>query len=90
MSDGKIVRLGQVSLASLKAKYEAFVTVEGIVARKAAALESLLKESREKLERIDVDSAQARQILARFESLDAATSSVSFRQACVTRNGRSS
>jgi ssDNA-binding Zn-finger/Zn-ribbon topoisomerase 1 len=75
MEEGRIVRLGQVTYDKLK-EYEAYVTVDGIVERKAAELKVLLSRVQEKIARIDTQTAKARGTLGRFAELDSAQRSV--------------
>ncbi len=80
MEEGRIVRLGQVAYDKLKSKYEAYVTVDGIVERRSAELKARRSRVQEEIARIDARTSSARGILSRFADLDTAQRSVAFHQ----------
>ena len=76
MKEGKIVRLGRVVDDKLK-EYDEYVTVDGIVKRLSADLEAEKQRLKVKIVQIDVRNEPARQLLSKFEALDAAEEYVS-------------
>jgi DNA polymerase III delta prime subunit len=70
LEDGKIVRVGRISLAELEEEFSQYVTVDGIAARKGSEITREIK-------RLEVDRAQTEQqlrenqgIIDAFEALD--------------------
>jgi len=78
MEKGQIVRLGRVVHDKLKEKYEAYVTVDGIVERKSTELKASLRQTQEEISCIDARTAQARGILNKFNELDRAQRAMDF------------
>ena len=72
MKEGKIVRLGRITDDKLKAKYHDYVTVDGIVERRSADLRSQKQAIETEIAKLDAGTLKARQILAKFASLDQA------------------
>ena len=72
MKEGKIVRLGRITDDKLKAKYHDYVTVDGIVERRSADLRSQKQTIETEIAKLDAGTLKARQILAKFASLDQA------------------
>jgi hypothetical protein len=70
MQEGRIVRLGKVADDRLKTRYEAYVTVDGIVARRSVDLKARLTEVEAAIALIDDRSANARIVLENFARLD--------------------
>jgi hypothetical protein len=78
MEQGHIVRLGTIADAKLKSDYYAFVTVDGIVERRSADLETRLSFVQTEIEKIEKQSAEARSIIDRFVQLDNVQKAVDF------------
>jgi hypothetical protein len=79
MKDGRIVRLGKVTLDKL-GPFEQFVTVDGIVERLSVHLKERQRGLQDEVARIDARSAIARSTLTRFAELDAAQKVVDLQQ----------
>lgn len=79
MKDGRVVRMGRVADNKLK-EYREFVTIDGIVERRSVDLKAEKQQIEDGIERIDVRTKHARQILARFERLDKAERQVATEQ----------
>ena len=78
MEDGYIVRLGTIADDKLRADYNAYVTVDGIVERRSADLKARVKQIQTGIEPIDQQSAKARAILDRFVQVDNAQKNLDF------------
>ena len=72
MEEGRVVRIGRVADDKLEAEYREFVTVDGIVDRRSADLKAEKQRFENSIARIDAQTEQARQTLAKFEALDLA------------------
>ena len=72
MKEGKIVRLGRVTDDKLKSEFLDYVTVDGIVERRSADLKSQKQTIETEIAKLDAGTLKARQILAKFTSLDRA------------------
>lgn len=79
MTEGRIVRLGQVTHDKLE-PFEQFVTVDGIVERLSVHLKERQHALQDEVARIDARSAIARSTLTRFAELDAARKVVDLQQ----------
>ena len=88
MEEGRIVRLGRVADDKLKSEFYQFVTVEGIVERRSADLESEKRQIEADIARIDSDTENARQCLAKFDSLDQAEQRVATERENVNKLSR--
>lgn len=77
LEQGFVVRVGRIADEQLEKKYENYVTVGGIVARRSEELERRKNEIQEELGRIDARTANARRILDLFAKYEAAQSTVS-------------
>lgn len=72
MQEGKIVRLGRITDDKLKSDFHDYVTVDGIVERRSADLKSQKQTIETQITKLDAGTLKARQILAKFASLDQA------------------
>ena len=89
MEEGRIVRLGKVAYDKLKSKYDAYVTVDGIVERRSAELKVRRSRAEEEIARIDARTAKARGILSRFAELDGVQRSLAVHQEATNKTARS-
>ena len=80
MEEGRIVRLGRIAHDKLATKYDAYVTVDGILERRSAELKARRALVQEEIARIDAKTSGTRDILDRFAQLDNAQRSVDFHQ----------
>lgn len=80
MEEGRIVRLGRVVYDKLEAGYREFVTVDGIVERRSADLNSEKKQLESNITQIDARTKHAQQILAQFDASDRAERDVTIEQ----------
>lgn len=72
MEQGKIVRLGSVADDKLKDEYGQYVTLDGIVDRRSAALKDRKRKSEEELARLDTRCTRSRHVLELFADMDRA------------------
>ena len=72
MEEGRIVRLGRITDDKLKSDFHKYVTVDGIVERRSADLKSQKQTLETEIDKLDAGTLKARQILAKFASLDQA------------------
>ena len=72
MEQGRIVRIGAIVDHKLRDKYSSYVTIDGIVTRKSVELKTRREHVQEAVIRIDILTAQARDVVELFERLDAA------------------
>lgn len=77
LKDGHVLRLGRVEHDELRRRFEEFITVEAIVARKSEGLIHRKATIEAELERLSRSVARAEQILSNFRALDEAESAVS-------------
>ena len=80
MQEGNIVRLGRIADDKLEREYRQFVTVDGIVERRAAELNVEKQRLEADIQRLNAATKQARAILAEFEALDQSEQIVADRQ----------
>ena len=78
MEDGYIVRLGTIADDKLRADYNAYVTVDGIVERRSTDLKARVKQINTEIEPIDQQSAKARAVIDRFVQVDNAQKNFDF------------
>ncbi len=72
MEEGKVVRLGRITDDKLESEFHDYVTVDGIVERRSADLKSQKQTIETEIAKLDAGTLKARQILAKFASLDQA------------------
>ena len=72
LEEGRIVRIGTIVDDKLRDKYSSHVTIDGIVTRKSVELKTRWERVQEAVNRIDILTAQARDVVELFERLDAA------------------
>ena len=72
MEEGKVVRLGRITDDKLKSDFHKYVTVDGIVERRSADLKSQKQTVETEIGKLDAGTLKARQVLAKFASLDQA------------------
>ena len=70
MDEGRIVRLGTIADEKLRARYNAYVTIDGIVERRSADLKARVRQIQAEIERIDRQAATAKAVLDQFLQLD--------------------
>jgi hypothetical protein len=72
MQAGKLVRLGRIADDKLRADYEPYVTVDGILDRLSRDLNERRRQVEEQIALIDADSEQARRTISEFEAFERA------------------
>jgi superfamily I DNA and/or RNA helicase len=72
MEEGRVLRLGHIADDKLNSEYAAYVTIDGIIDRRSKELNIRRRKIEEEISGIDGRSELARELLARFESLDRA------------------
>lgn len=70
LENGQIVRIGKISHRELEDDWSSYVTIDGIVDRKSAALRERKTELEHKLEQINREATRTIEIGKRFEFLD--------------------
>lgn len=72
MEAGHILRLGRIADDKLESEFSEFVTIDGVVARLAVELEASRRRLEDDIARQDARMEPAQQVIAVFETLDAA------------------
>jgi hypothetical protein len=72
LEEGRIVRIGTIADEKLKDKYNSYVTIDGIVARKSVELNAQRESLQEAVNRIDTLTAHTRDVVELFAHLDSA------------------
>ena len=70
LTEGRVLRLGQVEHDQLERDFAEFITVDSIVAKKSEGLIQRKSELEGELERLDREVAFAEEMLGRFAHLE--------------------